>query len=157
MQWVSKSPGKVPPIYNIVMIFDVSTWMMIIFSMMTVSATLLMASRFGLQYGVGTKDTIIILMTPFGTLNAGSLPSWFDIKVRRSKPVFSPGFAGNFILLLWTVMGTFLAMAFLCNIRAMLMKPAYERAIDSTQDIFELGKVAYILYPLKLFICKSFL
>ena len=141
MKWVSKSPGKVPPVYNIVMIFDVSTWMMIIFSMMTVSATLLITSRFGLQYGVGTKDTIIILMTPFGTLNAESLPSWFNIKVHRSKPVFSPGFAGNFILLLWTVMGTFLAMAFLCNIRAMLTKPAYERAIDSTQDIFELGKV----------------
>ena len=145
MQWISKSPGRVAPVYNIVKIFDPYTWILILIAMLTVSASLLVASGFGLTYGVGTKDKVLFLMVPFGTLNAEYLPSWFETKVRNSKyakrvSFLSPGFSGNFILLLWTIIGSFITMAFLCNIRAMLMKPVYERPIDSTQDIFEYGK-----------------
>ena len=157
MQWISKTPGKVAPVYNIVMIFDLIPWILILISMLTVSLSLLIASSFGLEYGVGTKDKIHCLMVPFGTLNAEYLPSWFDKKIQKSNRAksvisfISPGFSGNFILLLWAVMGSFIAMAFLCNFRGMLMKPIYENPIDGTKDIFDSGmnKISAKLYQYK--------
>ena len=111
--------------------------------MLSVSLVLVLASYAGDQYGVGTKDFIIIMLTPFQTLNAESLPSWFVKKEGQklqNKKFFSPGFAGNFLLLMWAVLGSLISMAFLSNIRAMLMKPVYQKPIDSTEDIFKVGK-----------------
>ena len=148
MQWISKTPGRVAPVYNIVRIFDLTTWILILITLLMVSTLLLVASSFGLEYGVGARDRVLLFMYPFGSLNAEPLPSWFEKKARKPKHVkhitffFSKGFSGNFVLILWTVMGSFITMAFLCNIRAMLMKPVFERTIDVTQDIFESGNNA---------------
>ena len=149
MKWMSKPPQKLPPATNIVRIFDSITWLLIFISMLAVSFTLVAASYVGLQYGVGTTDTVTLLLTPFQTLNAEPLPSWFSKEKPRmgskkhsgSCEVMSPGFTGNYLLLMWAVMGSLITMAFMCNIRAMLMKPVFQKPIDTTKDIFTWDKI----------------
>ena len=138
-KWVSKPPEKLPPATNIIRIFDKTTWLLIFISMLATSLVLLIASRAGLSYGVGTSDVSSVLLTPFQTLNAEFLPAWFSRRATRT--FFSPGFTGNYLLLVWTVMGSLITMAFLCNIRAMLMKPVFQKPIDYTKDIFTEGKI----------------
>ena len=142
LKWVSKPPEKLPPATNIIRIFDPTSWLLIFISMLATSLMLLIASRAGLSYGVGTSDITSVLLTPFQTLNAEFLPVWFSR--RASRRFFSPGFTGNYILLMWTVMGSLVTMAFLCNIRAMLMKPVFQNPIDSTKDIITQGKTPII-------------
>ena len=81
------------------------------------------------------------------------MPTWFTKNKKykdrsksllQAKPFFSPGFAGNGLLLLWTVAGSFIAMAFLSNVRAMLMIPVHEQPIDTTEDIFSQDKTPII-------------
>ena len=107
--------------------------------MLATSLMLLIASRAGLAYGVGTADITSVLFTPFQTLNAEYLPAWFNR--RRNRRFFSPGFTGNYLLLMWAVLGNLITMALLCNIRAMLMKPVFEKPIDSTKDLIIVGKI----------------
>ena len=139
MRWVSKPPEKLPPATNIIRIFDETTWLLIFISMLATSLMLLIASTAGHSYGVGTSDITSVLLTPFQTLNAEFLPVWFSR--RATRRLFSPGFTGNYLLLLWTVTGSLITMAFLCNIRAMLMKPVFQKPIDYTKDIFTEGKI----------------
>ena len=77
-------------------------------------------SAVGRTYGVGTPDTVSMLLIPFGILKAEPMPTWFTKTSAstaspwgRSNPVFSRGFAGNGLLLIYTVCGTFLSMAFI--------------------------------------------
>ena len=77
-------------------------------------------SAVGRTYGVGTPDTVSMLLIPFGILKAEPMPTWFTKTTtttaspwRRSNPLFSRGFAGNGLLLIYTVCGTFLSMAFI--------------------------------------------
>ena len=105
----------------------------------------------GQSYGVGTPDKVTIFLIPFGLLKAEPMPTWFTKKKRnkprsllQAKPFFSPGFAGNGLLLIWTVAGSFISMAFLSNVRAMLMIPVYEAPVHTTRDIFKEQKVPYV-------------
>ena len=73
-------------------------------------------SAVGRTYGVGTPDTVSMLLIPFGILKAEPMPTWFTktaSATSASNPVFSRGFAGNGLLLIYTVCGTFLSMAFI--------------------------------------------
>ena len=114
--------------------------------MLAVSLSLVLASHLGLKYGVGTKDTVTLLLSPFQTLNAEPMPSWFSKVERKGRrkgsrnlAFFTPGFTGNYLLLMWAVLGSLITMAFMCNIRAIMMKPVFKKPIDSTKDIF-IGK-----------------
>ena len=49
-----------------------------IIAMVATSVILLLVSRAGLSYGVGTADMISVFLTPFQTLNAEYLPDWFN-------------------------------------------------------------------------------
>ena len=147
MNWISKPPGKLPPATNIVRTFDYYSWIMIAVSLLSVSFACGVASKVGQSYGVGTLDIVLIILFPFGTLNAEPLPRWFTKKKKEkadSNTFFTPGFAGNGLLLMWTVMASFLTMAFLSNIRAMLMIPVHEHPIDTTSDIFKHDKIPLI-------------
>ena len=72
-----------------------------------------------------------------------AFPKLFDQNKRRpaSKRFFMPGFTGNYILLLWSVMGMVIALAFFSVIRTMLRRPVYEKTIDSTKDLVLAGKI----------------
>ena len=74
-----------------------------------------------------------------GILNAEGLPNCFE--KYSSTRFFSRGFTGNMVLLLWSVMGTLLALAFMSTIRVMLFSPVYEKPIDSTKDVILSGKI----------------
>ena len=52
---------------------------------------------------------------------------------------FNFGFASNMILLLWCVCGGFILHMFESNYFTMLMKPIYEKPVDSAQDVIDLG------------------
>ena len=53
MMWISKIPQKLPPATNYFRVFDKTTWLLILLSMVSTSLTLLIASRVGLSYGSG--------------------------------------------------------------------------------------------------------
>ena len=85
-------------------------------------------------------------MLPLSILTAEKMPECFQSKMTTKcrKSFFSRGFAGNGLILLWTVVASFISMAFHSNIRAMLMIPVYEDPIDTTEDLFERGKIPII-------------
>ena len=98
-----------------------------------------MVSKVGTSYGVGTSDITTVLLSPIQILNAEYLPVWFNR--RGARTFISPGFTGNYLLLMWAVLGNLITMAFLCNIRAMLMKPVFQKPMDTTRDIIKAGKI----------------
>ena len=65
MVWVSKPPQKLPPITNILRIFDVSSWMFILLAMIAVGLALLLVSRVGTLYGGQRQDYIDIMLVSF--------------------------------------------------------------------------------------------
>ena len=50
------------------------------------------------------------------------------------------------VLLMWCVWGGFLLHILECNILATLLKPVYEKPIDTAEDIIEKG-IKIIAYP----------
>ena len=50
---------------------------------------------------------------------------------------FNFGFASNMVLLLWCVCGGLLAHMLEANYLTILLKPSYEKAIDTAQDILD--------------------
>ena len=65
MVWVSKPPQKLPPITNILRIFDVTSWVLILASIMSVSVVLLAVSKVGTLYGGKDQDYEDILLVSF--------------------------------------------------------------------------------------------
>ena len=65
MVWVSKPPQKLPPITNILRIFDVTSWVLILASIMLVSVVLLAVSKVGTLYGGKDQDYVDILLVSF--------------------------------------------------------------------------------------------
>lgn len=49
------------------------------------------------------------------------------------------GFSSNMVLLLWCVWGGFLLHILECNYLTVLLKPTYEKPIDTAEDIIERG------------------
>ena len=49
------------------------------------------------------------------------------------------GFASNMALLLWCVFGGFLLHMFGANYLNMLVKPSYEKPVDTAQDVVDRG------------------
>ena len=90
-------------------------------------------------------------MFPISTLIGENLSEGFrknkkNNEKKKEKSFFAPGFAGNGLLLVWNAMAVIITMAFLCNIRAILLKPVYDPPIDTTEDIFKQGKIPIILF-----------
>ena len=141
--WWSKLPRKLPPATNLIRTFDNMSWAAIGLCMLIVSLFLTIVSYLGSHYGVGTRDYVDVFGVPFRMLNAEAFPNWFDQNLRHParQKFFMPGFTGSYVLLLWSVMGMVIAMAFLSNIRAMLLSPVFEKTIDSTKDLIVSGKV----------------
>ena len=146
MRWNSKPPGKLPPVTNIIRTFDFHSWIMIGASSLSIIAAMLAACRISQSYGVESHlDNVRIFIWPLATLTAEKMPRCFKSRKHSSKHSwFPPGFSGNSLLLLWTVMASFLSMAFLSNIRAILMIPVLEDPIDTTEDLFKQSKLAII-------------
>ena len=49
------------------------------------------------------------------------------------------GFSSNMVLLLWCVWGGFLLHILECNYLTVLLKPTYEKPVDTAEDIIERG------------------
>ena len=56
------------------------------------------------------------------------------------------GFSSNMVLLLWCVWGGFLLHILECNYLTVLLKPTYEKPVDTAEDIIEMG-LAIITFP----------
>ena len=152
--WISKSPGRLSPATNLIRVFDYQSWSLIGVSIISVSVALFVFQKIGQSYGVMSGlDNFLIVMFPFSTLIGENLSEGFrrnkmkkEKKNEKINSFFPPGFAGNGLLLVWNAMAVIITMAFLCNIRAILLKPMYEAPIDTTEDIFKQGKIPIILF-----------
>ena len=63
-------------------------------------------------------------------------------RVRKNKyqdPKRSFGLSSSMVFLLWAVMGTFLFHILECNFLTILIKPNYEKPVDTAEDIIERG------------------
>ena len=114
-------------------------------SILSVIAASLVISKVGRSYGEEMVDNFVIFIFPLATLTAEKMTESFKKKnKKRNKNFFSPGFARNGLLLLWTVMAAFISMAFLSMIRATLLSPFYADPIDTAEDVFKEEKTAVI-------------
>ena len=59
---------------------------------------------------------------------------------------FNFGFASNMTLLLWCVCGGFLLHMLECNYLSILLKPNFEKPIDTAEDIIDRG-LAILSFP----------
>ena len=145
LKWVSKSPGRLSPATNIIRIFDFYSWAMIAASILLFTLACHLVCRVSQSYGVVSPyDATYFLIFPLAALAGAAVPRGFQRRNKKNKSVFSPGFAGNGLLLLWIVMGSFLNMAFLSNIRAILLIPTYDVPIETTEDIFKQDKIPIV-------------
>ena len=134
VKWVTKAPGKKPLTTNILRIFDKTSWILIFVSSLLVSFCLVIASKVKHVLGSKKPDIVSLILVPLAMLNAEAMPE--DNKTReRSKGRFSL----NAFLLHWSVMGMVLVFFFLCNLRAMILKPIMEAPIDTTKDLVQKG------------------
>ncbi|XP_023339233.1 glutamate receptor ionotropic, NMDA 2C [Eurytemora carolleeae] len=134
--WVSKYPGKVSPLLNIIKVFDEFSWFAIFLSMLAVSGTLPLivyyepeSSKNKLSY---TKLVVVCIM------NEDQIPKWLKLKARK-------GMSGNIILLVWGLCSTLIFLAFSCNLRAILLNPSYNAPIDTAEQIVKSKKTGFIL------------
>ena len=68
-------------------------------------------------------------------------PTLFHGHHARENKLLPKGFAANFVLIFWAVLGSVICYAFLANFLTMLIKPVLEKPIDSVQDIVDRGMV----------------
>ena len=59
--------------------------------------------------------------------------------IKIQTGMFNFGFASNMALLLWCICGGFLLHMLESNYLTMLVKPAYEKPVDTAQDVLERG------------------
>ena len=130
-RWMTRAPGKLSPIVNLIKTLDVGGWLFTFISIVAVSVALFIVLRVG-NYDVEMGQ---ILMEPIGMLTGESMPNWFEKKKSR---------AGKFILLNWSVMGMVIMFCFTCNFRAILMKSDYEQPIDTTEQLVQSGMTVHL-------------
>ena len=102
--------------------------------MVIMSLMLIAVHKIQHQFGGENQDISISIITPLAMLTAENISA--TVFNSRTNQLL----ARNFLLLLWSVMGSFIVFSFTCNLRAMLLKPASDRPIDTTEDLFLQGK-----------------
>ena len=132
MKWASKAPGKKTAATNLVTIFDKTSWILTFASLMLISCGLIAAYKVEHIFGGKKADTVLLVILPLAMMNAEPLPT---NKRKNSKGSFSR----NSLLLLWSVMGMVLVFCFLCNLRAVILKPTTENPLDTTEDLVRNG------------------
>ena len=134
LKWTSKAPGKKVSVTNLLQLFDLTSWLLILVSMVVMSLMLIIVHKIQHQFCGNNQDISLSIITPLAMLSAENISgAVFNSRTRQL-------FARNFLLLLWSVMGTIIVFSFACNLRAMLLKPARDRPIDTTEDLFLQGK-----------------
>ena len=136
MKWVSKAPSKKTSATNLLRIFDKTSWIFTFASMLFLSFVLTAAYQLGYISGGKKPDIVLLILTPLAMLNAEAMPVDVEQVARRKS---RGEFSRNFLFLNWSVMGMVLVFCFLCNLRAMILKPMLEKPIDSTEDLFLQG------------------
>ena len=63
--WITRAPRPLLPWNNLLRIFDISCWFMILISIVSVSLYLVVAAKLGTHYGVGTDDWVDVALVPF--------------------------------------------------------------------------------------------
>ena len=139
-KWVSKAPGKKTSATNLLNIFDKSSWFLTLCSMVLVSSVLIAAYKLEHHFGRKKPDIVLLIFTPLAMLNAEALPT-DDVNQKKLRR----GFTRNFILLHWSVMGMVLLFCFLCNLRAMILKPLMESPIDTSEEIILKGMTPIVV------------
>ena len=138
IKWISKAPGKKVAVTNLLQLFDLTSWLLILASLVVMSIMLIAVHNIQYQFGGENQDISISIITPLAMLTAENL---FGTASSRNNQLF----ARNFLLLLWSVMGMIIVFGFSCNLRAMLLKPARDRPIDTTEDLFLQGKYPIVV------------
>ena len=139
-KWVSKAPGKKSSAMSLTKIFDTTSWLLTFVSMVLVSAILIAANKLENYIGSRKLDFVLLIFTPLAMLNAEAMPT-DDVTNKKSRRVYTR----NIILLHWSVMGMVLAFCFLCNLRAMILKPSMETPVDTSQELLAKGKTPIVV------------
>ena len=139
MKWISKAPGKKVSVTNLLQMFDLTSWLLIIASLVVMSVMLITVQKIQHQLGGEDQDIFLSIITPIAMLTAENISS----TVRNSRP--NQLFTRNFLLRMWSVMGTIIVFLFVCNLRAMLLKPARDTPIDTTKELLLQEKIPIVV------------
>ena len=125
LYWFSRYPSKISPTWNLLRLFDPQTWILTFVSILSVTFCFSISARIGSSYfGIRTY-TVEIALSPF------------RVPLLRNQHPF--GFSSRILFLLWCVCGGFLLHFLECNFLSILVKPNYEKPIDTAQDILDRG------------------
>ena len=153
LYWFSRYPSKIAPTWNLLKLFDPQTWILTFISILSVTLCFCISARIGSVYFGIRTFTAEIALSPFRIpLLSDKLPTNRNYKVlelvRRIK-IFSfsrvfrislPfGLSSRMLFLLWCVCGGLLLHFLECNFLTILLKPNYEKAVDTAQDILDSG------------------
>ena len=126
---------------------------MIFISIMSVTLFLYISARIGsLHFGIRTFNEEIAL-SPFripllcnqqsSNSNYKILEFWKRIKIfsfsRVLRISFPLGFSSRMVFLLWCVCGGLLQHFLECNFLTILLKPNYEKFVDTAEDVLDMG------------------
>ena len=107
-KWVSKAPSKSTSATNLLGIFDKTSWILTIASMLLVSFALIAT------YYIGSEkpDIVLLILRPLAMFNAEAMPVRVETaSLRKTRGEFSR----NFVFLNWSVLGMILVFCFLCK------------------------------------------
>ncbi|XP_023334439.1 uncharacterized protein LOC111705957, partial [Eurytemora carolleeae] len=142
--WTTKSPGKWPPAYNILKVFDIYAWSAILVSLVCATIVLLFLSNVIKSLGFNQPDNVLIALLPLSLLNAEGMPDWFLFNRNRV-------YSGSILILTWALASTLLTFAFASNIRAILLAQSTEIPVETSAEIVERN-----MYPILVESGKSF-
>ena len=124
------------------------SWTFTFLSILSVSLFFLFSARIGVShFGLQTFREEIILSPFRSTL----IFNKFKLKIliidfrvplldsSQTTQSRTFGFSSNMILLMWCVWGGFLLHILECNYLTVLVKPVYEKPIDTAEDVVERG------------------
>ena len=146
--WYSRYPRKISPTWNLVNIFAPMSWTFTFLSILSVSLFYLLSARIGVSHFGLQTFRLEIILSPF---RSTLISNKFKLKIliidfrvpllnsSQSPQSRSFGFSSNMILLMWCVWGGFLLHILECNYLTVLVKPVYEKPVDTAEDIIERG------------------
>ena len=128
MNFFTKYPPKSPPMWNLINLFPPLIWgytfLSIFFILLFFIISTKLYSKIGLRENIITEE---ILLVPFRIK---------IVSTEQSPKNVELGFSSSLALLLWSIWGGFILHMMLSNYLAVLMKPSYEKPIDTLQDFY---------------------
>jgi len=122
--------------WNLYYLFTPTSWMWTFISIGTAVTCLKLATFIGTKFGMSTFTEEITLF-PYRIRLLSQFPT---------DDIFPRGFSHNSLFFWWAIFGGFLNHCLLCNLLTTILKPQFEKMMDSPADLVEYN-ITMVLAP----------